>query len=249
MRLTTIAVIQARTGSTRLPGKVMYPLDGCPVLEHVVRRTAHAERVDTVVVATSTEDPDDVIAEYAPRFGAELVRGSESNVLSRFETVVDEYAPDIILRVTGDCPLIEPRIIDSVAASVMQGSADYATNVLQRTFPRGLDVEAFSAESFRKVISAATTQKEREHVTPYYREHPDEFDLVNIRSNDVFQDERYINRTDLRLTLDEPDDYRLLEQIYRTIEFDEILPIWDAIDLVDEEGLASLNESVSQKEP
>lgn len=244
----TIAIIQARTGSTRLPGKVMYPLAGRPVLEQVVRRTAHSESVDTVVVATSNEDPDDVIAEYTQRFGAEVVRGSEADVLSRFQAVVNEYNPEIILRITGDCPLIDPTIIDYVVEPVRDKEADYATNILQRTFPRGLDVEAFSAESFRKIGSAKTTQKEREHVTPYYRKHPETFDLVNIRSDDVFQNERYIDRTDLRLTLDEPDDYRLLEQIYRTIEFEEILPIRDAIDLVDEEGLANLNESVNQKE-
>lgn len=246
--MNVIAVIQARTGSTRLPGKVMYPLDGRPVLEHVVQRTAQAESIDNIVVATSIGDPDDVIAEYASRFGAEIVRGSESNVLGRFEAVVDEYAPDIILRVTGDCPLIDPAIIDHAVAPVVDGSADYTTNILQRTFPRGLDVEAFSAESFREVASAATTQQEREHVTPYYREHPDKFDLVNIRSDEIFQETRYIDRTDLRLTLDEPDDYRLLERVYRSVEYDEILPIQEAIDLIDEENLASLNESVKQKE-
>lgn len=242
------AIIQARTGSTRLPGKVMYPLDGQPALEHVVTRTAHADSVTDVVVATSTEPQDDVIAQYAPTFGADVIRGSESNVLSRFERAVEEHDPDVVLRITGDCPLIDPAIIDSVVATVSDGEADYASNISHRTFPRGLDVEAFTAESFESVISAATTQAEREHVTPYYRENPDEFEIVNVTSDQVFSEEKYLDRTDLRLTLDEADDYHLLERIYDIVEYGDILPIREAIDLVDNEGLAELNESVRQKE-
>ena len=243
---TVTVIIQARVGSTRLPGKVMYPLDGQPALEHVVTRTAHADSVTDVVVATSTEPQDDVIAQYAPTFGADVIRGSESNVLSRFERAVEEYGPDIVLRITGDCPLIDPATIDSVVASVT-GEADYASNTSHRTFPRGLDVEAFTVESFETVISAATTQAEREHVTPYYRENPDVFDIVNVTSDQVFDKGKYIDRTDLRLTLDEADDYRLLKRIYDTIGYDDILSIREAIDLVDKEGLAELNESVRQK--
>jgi spore coat polysaccharide biosynthesis protein SpsF len=108
-------------------------------------------------------------------------------------------------------------------------------------------VEAFTTESFETVISEETTQAECEHVTPYYRENPGEFDIVNVTSNQVFTEEKYIDRTDLRLTLDEPDDYHLLNRIYDTIRYDDILPIREAIDLVDEEGLAEINESVRQK--
>ncbi len=173
---------------------------------------------------------------------------SLSNVLSRFERAVEEYDPDVVLRITGDCPLIDPAIIDSVVATVSDGEADYASNISNRTFPRGLDVEAFTAESFETVISAAATQAEREHVTPYYRENPDEFEIVNVTSDQVFSEEKYLDRTDLRLTLDEADDYHLLERIYDIVEYGDILPIREAIDLVDNEGLAELNESVRQKE-
>ncbi len=247
MKNSTVAIIQARTGSTRLPGKVMYPLDGQPALEHVVTRTTHADSVTDVVVATSVESQDDVIDQYAPTFGADVIRGSESNVLSRFERAIEEYVPDTVLRITGDCPLIDPKTIDRVAGAVSSERADYASNIFERTFPRGLDVEAFTAESFETVISAATTQAEREHVTPYYRENHDEFDIVNVTSDQVFSDQKYLNRTDLRLTLDEADDYKLLEGIYNEIEYDGVLPIRDAIDLVDREGFAELNESVRQK--
>ena len=199
---TTTAIIQARTGSTRLPGKVMYPLDGQPALEHVVSRTARADSVTNVVVATSTEPQDDLVAQYAPTFGADVVRGSEANVLSRFERAVEEYAPNIVLRITGDCPLIDPATIDRAVAPVDDGDADYASNIARRTFPRGLDVEAFTAESFETVISAATTQAEYEHVTPYYRKNPEKFETVNVTSDQVYDDKRYTDRSALRLTLD-----------------------------------------------
>jgi spore coat polysaccharide biosynthesis protein SpsF len=247
MKKSITAIIQARTGSTRLPGKVMYPLDGQPALRHVVTRVSQANSITDVVVATSTESQDDAIAQYAPTFGADVIRDDESNVLSRFERALKEYNPDIILRITGDCPLIDPVTIGRVVAPVNDENADYASNISRRTFPRGLDVEAFTAESFEAVISAARTRAEREHVTPYYRENPDEFDIVNVTSDQVFDKERYINRTDLRLTLDEADDYRLLERIYDMIEYNEILPIREAIDLVDKEELTELNESVRQK--
>jgi len=243
-----MAIIQARTGSTRLPGKVMYPLDGQPVLEHVVTRTARADNVTDVVVATSTEPQDDLIAQYAPTFGADVIRGSESNVLNRFKRAVEAYNPDTIFRITGDCPLIDPTTIDRVIDPIDNRGADYTSNISHRTFPRGLDVEAFTAESFETIISESPSQTEREHVTPYYRENPDEFDIVNVTSDLVFDERKYIGRTDLRLTLDEADDYRLLESIYNMVEYDGILPIRDAINLVDAEGLAELNESVRQKE-
>jgi spore coat polysaccharide biosynthesis protein SpsF len=225
----------------------MYPLDGQPVFKHVVTRTAHADSVRDVVVATSTEPQDDVIAQYAPTFGADVIRGNESNVLSRFERAVEEYRSDVILRITGDCPFIDPATIDEVADPVSNGKADYASNTSHRTFPRGLDVESFTVESFENVILESPTQAEREHVTPYYRKNPGEFDIVNVTSDQVFTEEKYIDRTDLRLTLDEPDDYHLLNRIYDTIRYDDILPIREAIDLVDEEGLAEINESVRQK--
>lgn len=245
--MTTSAIIQARTGSTRLPGKVMYPLDGRSVLEHVMTRTARANSVTNIIVATSVESQDDVVAQFARTLGAEVIRGSESSVLDRFARAVDEYGPDSIVRITGDCPLIDPATIDRVVEAVDDSGSDYASNISHRTFPRGLDVEAFTADSFETVVSAATTQSEQEHVTPYYRSNPDVFDTVNVTSNAVFEDERYLDRTDLRFTLDEADDYRLLNRIYDTIEYDDVLPIRNAIDLVDAEGLAEINESVSQK--
>ena len=243
----TTAIIQARTGSTRLPGKVMYPLDGVHILAHVVRRVSRAEIINDTVVATSTEPPDNVIERYASMAGADVIRGSESDVLSRFHRAAKRYSPKILVRITSDCPLISPETIDEIVRRLMETNADYSTNIIDRTFPRGLDVEAFTFESFERVHNEATAPHHREHVTPYYREHDDQFDLVSVTSEEVFDEPSMQNRTDLRLTLDKAADYKLLWEIYDRIEYDEILPVRDAIKLVNKENLHRLNADVEQK--
>lgn len=242
-----IAVIQARTGSTRLPGKVMYPLDGRPALEHVITRTAHVDHVDTVVVATSTKRSDDVTGQYAPIFGADVIRGCESNVLSRFEQAVEKYNPEIILRVTGDCPLIVPKFIDASIERIQARNIEYVSAGINRTFPRGLTCEAFSADSFKQVVKESSKPHHREHVTPYYREHPEEFELSNIESTDIFDEKWMQERTDIRLTLDESDDYRLLETVYREVPYENILDVQDVVRYIDRNDLSELNAHVEQK--
>jgi spore coat polysaccharide biosynthesis protein SpsF len=243
-----VATIQARTGSTRLPGKVMYPLDGTPVLAHVVERVTAAETVDQTVVATSTESPDDVVEACASRAGAAVVRGNETDVLGRFERVVEKYDPDVLVRVTADCPLLSPAVLDGVVERLQQSGADYSSNILERTFPRGLDVEAFTAESFATVAEEATEPHHREHVTPYYHEQAERFGRVPVTAEEVFAEEWLQNRTDLRLTLDEPADYELLRRVYAEVAHDGLLDVRDAIRHVDEHGLDELNAHVEQKE-
>ncbi len=225
----------------------MYPLDGSPALKHVVQRASAADHVDDVVVATSTNAPDDVIATYAPEFGAEVVRGSEDDVLGRFEAAVDEYEPDVIVRVTGDCPLISPKFTDACIDRIQADGVDYVSAGLNRTFPRGVTCEAFTADSFERVCTESTEPRHREHVTPYYREHPGEFDLYNLESTEVFDEPRLQNRNDLRLTLDEPADYQLLETVYREVESNGMIDISDAISHIDGNGLDEINDHVEQK--
>ncbi len=241
------AVIQARVGSTRLPGKVMYPLDGRSTLEHVITRVSHADAVTDVVVATSSEPQDDVIGQYAPTFGADVIRGSESDVLSRFEQALEQYDPEIVVRVTADCPLISPRFIDASIQRVEESDIEYVSAGLERTFPRGLTCEAFTAESFERVIESSTEPRHREHVTPYYREHPEEFELSSLESSEIFDEPWLQDRTDLRLTLDEPADYQLLETVYREVEYEGILNIRDVVQHIDEHELTMINQHVEQK--
>lgn len=241
------AVIQARTGSTRLPGKVMFPLDGHPVLTHVIKRVSAADRVDETIVATSDERPDDVIKQVATQAGVGVFRGSEDDVLSRFEGVAEQYNPDLIVRVTADCPLISPQFIDTCVNCFEDDPPDYVSAGPERTFPRGVTCEAFTQKSFEQVIEAATEPQHREHVTPYYRNNPQNFRLYNIKSQEVFETDWLQNRTDLRLTLDEPDDYQLLKKVYRQIAYDDLLSTRDAIRYIDENGLAEINQNVVQK--
>ncbi|ELY45585.1 acylneuraminate cytidylyltransferase [Natronorubrum sulfidifaciens JCM 14089] len=225
----------------------MYPLDGRPTLEHVVTRVNHADAVTDVVVATSTEPQDAVIEQYASEFGADVIRGSESDVLSRFEQALEQYDPEIVVRVTADCPLVSPQFIDASIRRITESDVEYVSAGLERTFPRGLTCEAFTAESFERVCAKSTEPRHREHVTPYYREHPEEFELSSLESSAVFDEPWLQDRTDLRLTLDEPADYRLLETVYREVEYDGILDVRDAIEYVDENDLGTINQDVEQK--
>jgi len=242
-----VTTIQARMGSTRLPGKVMFPLAGEHVLTHVVRRVKAAGTVDEAVVATSTTDADDIVARYAERSGATVTRGSETNVLDRMFEAATVADADVVVRITADCPLLDPSTLDAVVRRLVEAGSDYAANVLDRTFPRGLDVEAFTYESFERVHAEASTAAQREHVTPYYHQHDGRFDLVNVTSDAVFDEPWMRDRTDLRLTLDEADDYELLRAVYDGVTFEDVLPIREAIQHIDEEGLGDLNTDIEQK--
>jgi len=247
MSRQTTAIIQARMGSTRLPGKVLLPLDCEHVIAHDVRRVHATKTIDEVVIATSTEKPDDAIDQFAKERDISIHRGSEANVQQRMFDAAAAHDAETVVRITADCPLIDPNTIDVVVSRIQRGTAEYVTNIINRTFPRGLDVEAFTYDSFERVVAEATTEAEREHVTPYYRENPDKFEIENISSTEVFEEEKYLNRTDLRLTLDEAADYRLLKRIYDEIKYTGTLSIRDTIDYVDATGLDTLNEEIRQK--
>jgi spore coat polysaccharide biosynthesis protein SpsF len=243
----TVAIIQGRMGSTRLPGKIMFPLRTDPVLIHDIQRVNTAELVDDTVVATSNKTADDIVARYSRRGGADVFRGSESDVLDRMFKAAKRVDADVVVRITSDCPLISPETIDTVTDQLIKTNADYSANILDRTFPRGLDVEAFTFESFKQVHGEATDPAHREHVTPYYREHPEQFELVNVTSDQVFDKSWMQDRTDLRLTLDEADDYEVLRKIYENVPYEGTLDIRDAVRYVDEHDLMALNADVSQK--
>jgi spore coat polysaccharide biosynthesis protein SpsF len=200
-----------------------------------------------VVVATTEYTSDDITARYAARSGADVFRGSESDVLGRIYDTARSADADVIVRITADCPLIDPETVDTVVRKVTDGGAQYAANIFERTFPRGLDVEAFSFESFEHVHKEATEPHHREHVTPYYREQEDMFSTESVTSEDVFDEPQFQNREDLRLTLDEADDYEVLRRIYENVPFDDILSVRKAIRYVDENDLMELNADVEQK--
>lgn len=241
-----VGIIQARMGSSRLPGKMMMPLNGVPTITHMVRRVQAASKLDKVVVATSDQKQDDILEIYSERAGADIYRGAEADVLGRMFNAASQYDPSVVVRLTGDCPLLPPKCIDTAVSKLKKANADYASTVIERTFPRGFGAEAFTFDSFEIAEERSRDPYQREHVTPYYRENGTEFATLSVTSDTVFDAEKYQNRTDLRLTLDEAHDYELLKRIYEAVQFDSILPARAAIDYVDEQGFSDLNSDVEQ---
>ncbi|MEY4747475.1 MAG: hypothetical protein RLZZ416_524 [Candidatus Parcubacteria bacterium] len=208
----TGAIIQARMSSTRLPGKVLLPLARKPVLFHVVERVKAAKRLDRVIVATSTEQEDDTIKAFCKERGYDCFRGSRDDVLSRYAGAAKQYKLDTVVRITSDCPLIDPFIVDQTIAAFESAHCDYISNVLpgERTFPRGLDCEVFSRAALEKADTQARKPYQREHVTPYVHENKTREFVIGPQVN---ASGAYA-RPQFRLTLDYPEDYELLAKLY-----------------------------------
>jgi len=206
--MRNVAIIQARMGSSRLPGKVMLPLAGRPVLDHVVTRVSAATRLDGVVVATSDLPGDQAIADHCATMGWTCVRGSEGDVLARYAAAARAANADIAVRVTSDCPLFSPRILDAMLTAFDPNAMDYmSTNWPGRTFPVGLDCEVMRADALLAIAQTATDPYDREHVTPHFYRNPGRFRLAGHRC------ERQLDH--LRITLDTREDYERLEALVR----------------------------------
>jgi spore coat polysaccharide biosynthesis protein SpsF (cytidylyltransferase family) len=207
--MRTVAVIQARTGSTRFPRKVVAALQGKPMLAHILERVSRATQVDRVVVATTDGPGDDEVAALAAAAGAGVTRGSEHDVLSRYVLAAREHGADVIVRITADCPLIDPVIVDAVIRARAELDADYASNVEPPTFPEGYDCEAFTAACLARVDREATLAYEREHVTVRVREHVGDFRTAHFAHDP--------DLSWMRLTVDVPADLarvaRLLDSL------------------------------------
>lgn len=204
------AIIQARMSSTRLPGKVLLPLGDRTVLEQVVFRTRQAKKIGRVVVATSTEPEDDSIAALCKSKNIDCFRGSLTDVLDRYYQAAKFYQADNICRITADCPLIAPEAIDLVAAKFLEGGFDQVSNSHPvATFPDGYDTWIFSFAALEKSWTEAKLPSEREHVTAYMWNHPEIFKIFNLK-NDADQSQ-------YRLTIDNPEDYELLQNIFKNV--------------------------------
>lgn len=220
--MTTIAILQARMSSSRLPGKVLLPLAGAPMVLRQLERIERATLLDEIVVATSTDPSDDELADVLEAAGRSVVRGDLNDVLARFVTVMDKYEPDVVVRLTADCPLASPEVIDRVVGAFRESGADYLSNTMTPSFPDGLDVEVVKASVLREVAQEATDQPEREHVT-----------LGVYRRQERYRVENLANEVDyshLRWTVDDPGDYAFVTQVYDSLfpenphfDFDDVL--------------------------
>ncbi len=206
-----VAIIQARTGSTRLPRKVLMDLEGEPMLTRVIRRVQRATCVEHIVIATTDHGDDDAVAALGRTLGVEVFRGSEDDVLSRYVGASRAAGADLIVRVTADCPLLDPEVIDSVVGTLERGAGegpvDYASNVIDRTYPRGLDVEALFRDTLERVGRMARSSMAREHVTYFIlHEQPSLFRMRSVVDT--------IDNSDLRWTVDEPADLEMVRSLY-----------------------------------
>jgi len=204
-----LAVLQARVSSTRLPGKVLMPILNRPMLWYQLERIARSTRIDKIIVATSTESSDDPIEQLCTGYNIECYRGSLDDVLDRFYRSVAPYRPDHIVRLTGDCPLADPELIDKIVTFHLSNSFDYTSNTLAPTFPDGLDVEVFKYSCLTSAWQNANLSSEREHVTSFIYKQPSRYRLGNYaNSRDL---------SNLRWTVDEPSDFKLIMTIYNQL--------------------------------
>lgn len=244
-----VAIIQARMDSTRLPGKVARLLVGKPLLAHIIARVKKAAEINEIVVATTTRASDDRVAEIARQEGVGLYRGSEYDVLSRYLAAGRQYETELVVRLTGDCPLLDPHTIDRAINSFIAAQVDYLRLELgQAGYPRGLDVEVFFYQTLVRV--AELLKKEgaqgdnpyREHVTLYIYHHPEDFRIFWLKPSSILA-------RNYRLCVDEALDFQLIEEIYKNLYCaGDIIDINAAINFLDHNPtLAKLNQSIEQK--
>ena len=195
-----VAIVQARMGSTRLPGKVLKKIAGIPAIEILLARLSRSELIGEICVATSHNNENDRLCEAIEQLGYRVIRSSETNVLQRYWDAAEATSAEIIVRITGDCPVVDPKLVDQVIELYLSADADYASNINPPTFPDGLDVEVFSMCALSTARLDATSDYDREHVTPFIRN--GNFKRINFKNA--------IDTSELRLTLDEPEDLTLL---------------------------------------
>lgn len=243
--MSTVVIVQSRMGSTRLPGKVMMPLAGKPILSRLLERLDRMKVPHRTVVATTTSAADDILANFCAEHGVDCFRGSEEDVLSRYFAAAQQFGADLIVRVTADCPLLDPAVIDQAveAMAVAHGSIDYVSNMLKPTYPYGMAVEVFSMRSLTLAHQNANQIAEREHVTPYIYWNPDQFRLQNIALSSDLSHHRW--------TVDTSQDYELVKLI-----FEKLYPsrphfgLNDILKLMDEHpDWSMINQAIQQIKP
>jgi len=238
--LKVVAIVQARMGSTRLVGKVLLDLCGKSVLARVVERLKRAKTIHEVLVATTNSPRDDVIVEESGRLSVSVFRGQEDDVLDRYYRAAKEARAAFVVRVTSDCPLIDPQVSDRTVLEFLAGQPDYASNVLERTYPRGLDTEVFTVSALERAWREADQAYQRAHVTAYLYEHPEKFRLMSVTGEKDYSHHRW--------TIDTPQDLQLVRAVYERLGSDGHFLWRDVLDLLDRDPkLVELNSFVMQK--
>ncbi|MHC8517591.1 cytidylyltransferase domain-containing protein [Sporosarcina sp. ITBMC105] len=209
--LKVVAIIQARMDSTRLPGKVLKTVLNKTLLEYQLERVQRSRLIDEIIIATTRDSADEDIVKWCKKNSVGVYRGSEHDVLARYYEAAIEYKADVIVRLTSDCPLIDFEVVDQVIQLYldMRGEIDYASNTLERTFPRGMDTEVFSFSALQKAYANAVSKNEREHVTTFIYKNPHIFKIQGLTYS--------YNLSKYRWTVDTEEDFELIRQILLNI--------------------------------
>ena len=235
-----VAIVQARMGSSRLPRKVLKDLGGATVLDRVLNRLGRSWLIQESVVATTIEPAYDAIVEHCERTGRKVFRGSEQDVLDRYYQAAKYVNADVVVRITSDCPVIDPEVTDATVHAFLDRHADYASNVLVRTYPRGLDTEVMTVQALERAWRESNKPHQREHVTPYIYENPSEFKLHGIENDTDCSRHRW--------TVDTPEDLELLRAIYERFGGRDDFGWREVLKLVESDpSLAEINRNIVQK--
>jgi len=241
--MNIVCIVQARMGATRFPDKVISNIYGKPMIIRVLERLMFSKLIDTVVVATSISNKDDIIEKVCKENHYSVFRGSEDDVLDRYFQTAEAYEADIIVRVTGDCPLIDPNISDKVIQYYIKSNFDYVSNTLHPTYPDGLDTQVFSYRVLGKANKEAKLPIEREHVIPYIKNHPEIFSLGEVRHR---RDLSY-----MRWTVDYEKDLEFVRQVYANLMHisGKLFTMGDVLRLLKQKPeLARINSGIERDE-
>lgn len=239
-KMRVVAIIQARMGSTRLPGKVMKDIGGETMLARVVWRARRAKLLDEVVVATTNKSADTPIIAECGKLGVPVFRGDEQDVLDRYYHSAQANRAEAVVRITSDCPLIDPEIIDEVIQAFLKAKPDYASNTLNHTYPRGLDTEVMTMTSLERAWHESNKPYHRSHVTPYIYQNPDTFRLLSIKGQ--------VDYSSLRWTVDTREDLNFVRSVYDRFANQDTFGWHDVLKvLAREPELIELNRHIRQK--
>ncbi|AIU68117.1 glycosyltransferase family protein [Vibrio coralliilyticus] len=240
--MKVVAILQARVSSSRLPKKVLKPILGLPMLQRQLERLALCDTIDELILATSDQTSDDELQALVSSIGVKCFRGNLDDVLDRFYQAAKSSNAIHVVRLTGDCPLICPEVVDKVVAHHLDSGADYTSNIAPPTYPDGLDVEVMTISSLEKAWKDAKLQSEREHVTPYIRKPESSFYLENVKND---KDLSY-----LRWTVDEPRDFNFVLEIYSRLYLNNPhFTTQDILNVIDNEPeLLAINQNIERNE-
>lgn len=243
MELNTVLITQARMSSTRLPGKVMLKVDGVNLIKIHLDRISKCKKIDKLIVATTTSQQDDLLFEYIRSQGYDCYRGSENDVLDRFYNSVVNLKPKWVVRVTSDCPLIDPVLIDNIIEYTQKSDKDYGSNTIIENYPDGQDVEVIKFSALEKAWELAKIKSDREHVTPYIRNNSD------MNGKSMFTSINYSCPNDfskIRMTVDEKKDFELVEILIRNLGTEKS---WvDYVNYIESNNLKKINSDIMRNE-